>query len=434
MLSEMSRVLFHPIGRIALCLQVLAASSCERAGQAPPASPVAHDGPSAVASASVAAAPTDSMAARLDPVLEAAVKERRVVGAVLLVLRDGRLVYHRAVGQADREHDVPMREDALFRYASVSKPFVAIAALSLFEKGVLGLDDPVTRFLPDFRPRLAEGSTPAISIRQLLTHTSGLGYVFKEPQDGPYHRAGVSDGLDAPGRSFEDNARRLLSVPLKAAPGSAFHYSLSTDVLGEVIARAGGAPLPAMVARLVTRPLGLQTVGFRVADPARLATPYADGRDGPVRMVDGQGVPLGPSVVAFAPSRAFDAASYPSGGAGMVGTASEAAALLESMRLGGGSVLRAETAEKLFQDQLAGADPTDLGPGVSFGFASAIVVDPARAHSCMNAGTLRWGGAYGHTWFVDRKAKLTVVLMTNTAFEGMAGKLPRSVEHAVYGC
>ncbi len=109
-----------------------------------------------------------------------------------------------AVGWADRERRLPLREDALFRYASVTKPFVATAALVLVRRGALSLDDPVDRYLPDFRPRLPDGSTPPISIRHLLTHTSGLGYSFAEPDGGPYHEAGVSDGLDAPGLAFEE--------------------------------------------------------------------------------------------------------------------------------------------------------------------------------------------------------------------------------------
>lgn len=375
----------------------------------------------------------DALARRLDATLEAALRERRVVGAVVLVARDGRLVYRRAVGLADRERATPMREDTVFRYASITKPFVATAALTLVERGALRLDDPVTRFLPELQPRLDDGTTPTITVRQLLTHTSGLGYTFTEAEDGPYHRAGVSDGLNAPGRSFEDNARRLASVPLRARPGTTFHYSLSTDVLGEVVARAFGRPLPQAVAQLVTEPLGLRDSAFVATDAGRIATAYADGPDGPVRMEDGHRVPFAGSAIDFAPSRAFDPRSYPSGGAGMVGTAHDVLVLLEALRQGGRGLLSPDGARRALSNQLGSADASELGEGVGFGFLGSVIVDPARAHSVASPGTIRWGGAYGHTWFVDPSARLTVVLMTNTTLEGMAGRLSRDVEHAVYG-
>jgi len=242
-------------------------------------------------------------------------------------------VVHRARGHADREANRAMREDDVFRLASVSKPFVSAAAMALVESGALSLEDPVTKWLPDFRPKLADGRTPVITVRQLLTHTSGLGYAFLEPGGkGPYHSANVSDGLDQPGLSFVENARRLTSVPLLSEPGTAFHYSLSIDVLGEIVARAGHGTLPEVVAKLVTRPLSINDTGFTVADPSRLTAAYADGQSEPLRMKDGQFVPLGPAGATFAPSRALTASSYASGGAGMDGTASDVLKLLETLR------------------------------------------------------------------------------------------------------
>lgn len=257
---------------------------------------------------------------------------------------------------------------------------------------------------------------------------------FTEAEDGPYHRVGVSDGLDEPGRTFEENARRLASVPLRALPGAAFHYSLSTDVLGEIIARAGGSTLPQVVSRIVTGPLGLKDTGFVVTDPHRLAAAYANGKHGPVRMQDGYQVAFGASTISFAPSRVFEPHSYPSGGAGMVGTAHDVLTFLEAVRTGGRGVVSPNTAHAATQDQLGRADAVELGPGVGFGFIGSVIRDPARAGSCAHPGTVRWGGAYGHTWFVDPTDKLTVVLLTNTTLEGMNGRLTQDLEHAVYGC
>ena len=114
------------------------------------------------------------LAASVDRALDAGIASRRIVGAVIRVTLDGRAVYTRAGGFADREAETQLREDAIFRLASVSKPMVAATALALVERGKLSLDDTVARFLPDFRPKLADGRTPDILIRHLLTHTGGF--------------------------------------------------------------------------------------------------------------------------------------------------------------------------------------------------------------------------------------------------------------------
>jgi CubicO group peptidase (beta-lactamase class C family) len=195
---------------------------------------------------------------------------------VIFVARDGEIVYHRAAGFADREARKPMREDAVFRLSSLTKPFATTAALSLIEKHLLGLDDPVTKWVPEFRPKLPDGREPVITIRQLFTHTAGLTYGFFEPENGAYHRAKVSDGMDQPGLDLDENLRRLASVPLVFPPGTAWGYSLATDLLGKVIGRAVGAPLPEVVRRTVTEPLQLLDTDFVIRDRARLVTPYAD--------------------------------------------------------------------------------------------------------------------------------------------------------------
>lgn len=167
-----------------------------------------------------------ALAERTAMALEAAVREKRIVGGVLRVACEGALVAHHAVGLADRESRRPMTENTPFRLASFTKPIVAVTALDLISRGVFSLDDAVTRWLPDFAPTF-EGLPAKITIRHLLTHTSGLSYGFLEQQDGPYHRAKVSDALDAPGLSLEENLRRLATVPLAFRPGSAFLYSLA---------------------------------------------------------------------------------------------------------------------------------------------------------------------------------------------------------------
>ena len=168
----------------------------------------------------------------------------RVVGAVVVVAQSGDIVYQRAAGFADRETRKSMQLNTIFRFASLTRPIVSAAALALVDQAKLGLDDPVTKWIPDFRPSLLDCREPVITVRQLLTHTAGLSYGYSEPEDGPYHQANVSDGLDGPGLSLTENLRRLASVPLVSEPGSSFQYSVASDVLGEVLARVQNASLP----------------------------------------------------------------------------------------------------------------------------------------------------------------------------------------------
>jgi len=370
--------------------------------------------------------------ARIDAAIDKALADRRIVGAVVLVAQGGDIVHRRAAGHLDREAGVAMREDAIFRLASITKPIVAAAILRLVEEGRLDLDAPVTAWLPDFRPALPDGTVPDIRLRHLLTHTSGLSYGFLEPADSAYHRLKVSDGLDQPGLSLHDNLSRLAAVPLAFAPGTGWRYSLGLDVLGGVLERVEGRGLADIVRDRVTAPLGLADTGFAVRDAGRLAKPYADGTPEPVAMTDGMRVPFFDTVATFAPSRILDAASYPSGGAGMAGTAGDVLTFLEAIRTGGAPILRAETVGRMASDQV-GPEAETQGPGWGFGHGWAVLVDPAPTGTPQAAGTLQWGGAYGHSWFVDRANALTVVALTNTAFEGMSGAFPAEIRDAVYG-
>lgn len=380
----------------------------------------------------VAVAPDAALKARLDPVIDRAIAEHRLVGTVVLVARDGKVVYRRAAGLADREAERPMREDAVFRFSSVTKPFVSAAAMRLVEQGKLRLDDPVTKYLPDFRPKLADGTEPAITIRQLLNHTSGLSYGLAEPASHPYHTLGVSDGLDRSGITLDENLHRLAKAPLGFPPGSAWRYSLAIDVLGGVMEKAAGAPLSQVVTDTVTKPLGLADTGFVARDPARLAVAYVNAQPVPTRMTENMEVSLGATAVRFAPSRATDKTAFPSGGAGMVGTAGDVLTFLETLRTGGAPILEPATVATMMKDQV-GVQAATQGPGWGFGYGWAVLDDPAAAKTPQGAGTIQWGGVYGHSWFVDPKNRLTVVALTNTAFEGMNGAFTTQLRDAVYG-
>lgn len=370
--------------------------------------------------------------ARLDAVIDRAIAEKRIVGTVVIVMQDGAVVYQRAAGFADRDARTPMRSDTIFRLASISKPVVSAALMRLVEEGRLSLDDPVTRWLPDFQPHMPDGTTPVITLRQLLTHSSGLSYRFIEPAGSAYDRLNVSDGLDQPGLGLAENLERLEQAPLVYAPGTSWRYSLGIDVLGGVIAKASGKSLPETVAETVTKPLGMIDTGFSVTDLERLAIPYADGTPQPEEITDGMAVPLGDGVVRFAPGRALDPSSYPSGGGGMVGTAGDIVRFLEAVRTGGGPILAPSTVADMMTDHIGPSAQTQ-GPGWGFGYGWAVLDDPEVGHTPQAKGTIQWGGAYGHSWFVDPVHRLTVVALTNTTFEGMSGAFPGEVRDAVYG-
>ncbi|MFL5308557.1 MAG: serine hydrolase domain-containing protein [Polyangia bacterium] len=369
---------------------------------------------------------------RIDAVLEEAVDSRRIVGAAIVVLRAGEPVYRRALGWADREADVPMSASHVFRLASVTKPIVTLAALRLVDMGRLRLDEPVTTYLPDFRPRFAGGDSPVITIAHLLTHTAGLSYQHFERPDGPYHRAGVSDGLDEPGLAMEEELRRIVRAGLAFAPGTQWAYSVALDVVGAVIERVLSQPLPTAVRELVTEPLLMVDTGFSAPAAARLVTPYADGSP-PRRMRDPDVVPfMGMAGIRFSPRRVFDPRSFPSGGAGMNGTADDIARLLEVVRTGPKGLLTPGTARAMMTNQV-GDLPVVLGPGWGFGFGGAVLVDPRAAATPQPPGTWSWGGAWGHSWFVDPASELVVVALTNTAVEGLSGRFPTDLRDAVYG-
>ena len=372
---------------------------------------------------------------RVQAAVQRALDDRRLVGAVVFVARDGELIYRQAAGLADRESGTPMTLDTVFRLASVSKPIVSAAAMVLVAQGRLDLDEGVDRWLPEFRPRLPDGRPARITARQLLSHTSGLGYRFLEADaNGLYAQAHVSDGMDVSSISLEENLRRIASVPLLYAPGTAWAYSLAIDVVGALIERVQGAPLDEAVRQLVTGPLGMADTGFVARDVQRVATAYVSDVPQPHRLVEGETVPVfeGTVGIRYSPTRIFDAHAFHSGGGGMAGTAGDFLRLLEALRKGRGALLPSEVVDEMSRVQ-AGALDLPAAPGFGFGLGFSVLYDPRVAASPESEGTWRWGGAYGHSWFVDREQGLSVVAFTNTLYEGMYGRFVTDLRDAVYG-
>ena len=376
-----------------------------------------------------------AMKNRLDAVIDGAVNQEKIVGATIIVAQDGRIIYRRTAGYNDREAKKLLRESDVFRLASLTKLIVSTAALVLVDEGKLRLDDPVTKYLPDFRPKLADGREPVITVRQLMTHTAGLTYKGFEKADGAYHRLNTSDGIDGVDVSLEENLRRIAAAPLLYEPGTSWGYSVATDVLGAVVAKAGGASLPEVVRLKVTAPLKMKDTGFTAKNPARLVIPYGDGAERPVRMTEPFSLPYGSGQILYSPRKATEANAFPSGGAGMVSTIDDYYLLLEVLRKGGAPILKPATARLISENAIGdipvNAYPTPAAWGWSLGLS--ILKDPLAAKTPQSAGTWAWSGAYGHFYFVDPREKLTVICLTDTAIAGMVGEFPTALVRAVYG-
>jgi CubicO group peptidase (beta-lactamase class C family) len=311
----------------------------------------------------------------------------------------------------------------------VTKPFVAAAALAMSERGLFGLDDRVRDYLPWFQPRTSSGGEAFITIRHLITHTSGLTY-DASLETLPDDRA-VSQGLGPTDLSLEANFSRLNAVPLAFEPGTGWAYSTAIDILGGVLAAVDGGSLQDAVARYVGAPLGILDARFDVSDPARLAVAYADSSSGPQRMPDpwvAEGSDGWQAI--FSPGRIFNPKAFQSGGAGMAGTAKEVLTLLETVRTGGGALFSADLANAALSNQIG---DLEANPGYRFGFLGAIVADPVAAQTALPIGAIQWGGVYGNTWFIDPARRLTVVSLTNNALEGCMGAYPEMLRSAVTG-
>ena len=289
-----------------------------------------------------------------------------------------------------------MQENCIFLLSSVAKPIVTAAALRLVEDGRMSLGDSVRRWLPEFKPRLADGRVPEITIHHLLTHSAGLSYVFMEPTDGPYHRLRISSGFDRTDANLDEIVRRIAAAPLSYEPGAGWGYSMAIDVLGAVIEKAALQPLPQAVAELVLNPLDMRDTGFAIVDTRRLVVHYADAQPEPRRLADDDHVNFFERPVAFSPVRLLDPRAFPSGGAGMAGTASDVLKFLETLRAGG--LLQPQTRSTMFKVQAPTREQAE-GPGWEFGFGGAVLVDPKagarrrRRGRCSGTGPMATNGS-----------------------------------------
>jgi CubicO group peptidase (beta-lactamase class C family) len=361
---------------------------------------------------------------RLGAYMRTSVDSQWVAGAVALVLRDGEVVFERAVGWADREARRAMTADAIFRIASQTKALTSVAILQLVEEGRIAIDDPVSRWIPSFerttvasRADSGRTSVPArrrITIFDLLTHTAGISYGTEAHVAARYRAAGLGPAAghgwytadkDEPICTTVD---RLGALPFVEQPGERYVYGYNTDILGCVVERASGLPLDRYLAERITGPLGMRDTEFFVPreKAARLTAVYRSDSTGRAVRADtgarGQGHYLS------GPRRSF------AGGAGLTSTARDYARFLEALRLGGAidgvRILSPRSVELMRTNQVGTRYSAD-GIGFGLGFAT---VDRLGADGYASVGSFSWGGAYATTYSVDPAERLVLVLMTQT--------------------
>ncbi|GFM80304.1 esterase [Pseudomonas cichorii] len=370
---------------------------------------------------------------RLAEVWHGVVDQGSIVGGVLLVAQEGEIRYASARGWADRESRIAIKRDTRFRLASLTKLLTSVTALRLCELGVLSLEAPVTAWLKDFRPQLADGREPEITLQHLLSHTAGLSYGFEQPPGNAYALAGVSDGLDLVVMGLQQNLQRLASVPLLFEPGTGWGYSLATDVVGAVIEQATGLALPQAVARWVTEPLGMSATGFSPDNGQLLASAYKDGVCGPQPVGNHDVLVLDSGHACLSSSRAYEPEAYASGGAGMLGSADDYLRLLECLRLGGSPLLSAASTASLLGNAIGDIGLAGRGAGWKFGLGPVVLADPELARHPQGAGTWSWCGLYGCHYWVDPQAGISMVALTNTAVAGAWGAFADGLVEAIYG-
>jgi len=363
-----------------------------------------------------------SLQSKIDAAIDAALVNR-IVGCVVLVNQNGKEVYARTAGLADREAGRKLERNAIFRLASVTKPIVATATLKMMEAGLLQLDDPVSKYLPYFTPASPDGVVRPITIRQLLSHSSGLSYETT-PKD-------VAPGMSGPYISLEENLRRLARAPLVFAPGTGWAYGTSIDVVGGIIAAINNSTLEAAVNKYAAGPLGMVDWRFTPTDATRVTANYFNGEMPVPSIVPPARITMeNKQTLAWEVDRIFRADAPQSGGGGSCGTADDVMKMLEVYN--GGSHLKPSTVEEAFTNQIGTLPRRETDAGKRFTVLGAMIDDPKAARSPCPVGTLDWGGAWGHNWIIDRTNKLSIAVMTNTAPEGCNGPFREEVRDAVY--
>ena len=354
---------------------------------------------------------------RLTRALQSYVDTNRIPGAVAMVLRNGAVVYHQAVGKLDIEAGVPMERDAIFRIASQTKALVSVAIMMLQEDGVILISDPVSQHIPSFASTtVAEPSNNGykvvavrrpITIRDLLTHTAGIGY-GSGPGDDSWQAEEITGWYFAHREEpIRQTVDRMAALPFQAQPGTRFVYGYNTDILGAIVEAVSGMTLEGFLNERILEPLGMHDTHFYLpAEKAsRLATVYnltdnlARAPAGPGMQTQGEYVD-GPRV------------SF-SGGAGLLSTSRDYSRFLQ-MLLNGGQLEGAQVLSPSSVNLMTQNHTADLygAPGMGFGLGFSVRLDVGAAGVPGSEGGYGWGGAYHSTYWVDPVEDLITLYFT----------------------
>lgn len=354
---------------------------------------------------------------RVQTVLQRYIDRGEIAGSVALVARHGKIAHFQAQGVMDLATKQPMRTDAIFRLASMTKPVTSIAVMMLQEEGAFLLDDPVARFLPEFAEmKVAVANAPheraaagyrlepaarAITIRHLLTHTAGLASGTAGPTVEAYKALGTAR---KPGDTMADHVKRLAALPLNFQPGEHWEYGPATDVLGRLVEVVSGKTLEEFFQQRILGPLGMKDTAFYLPDDRlpRLASAYVK-KDGKLEKLT-------------APGPAQRGGRYFAGGGGLAGTAEDylrfAQMLLNGGELGGVRLVSRKTLEAMTANQI-GELPLwqDTYRGYGFGLGFRVRRELGQSQTLGSVGEFGWGGAYGTYFWVDAKEKMVGILM-----------------------
>ena len=385
----------------------------------------AHDAPRAFAQTFAPASPEEAgvsteRLARIDAALEAYVEEERLPGAALVIGRRGHVVYARAFGYRDREAEEPLEVTDLFRIASQTKAVISVGVMILQEKGRLLIDQDLGDFIPEFDSTTVAVSNedggfetvPAdrkITVRDLLTHTAGIGYGWG-PGTERWEEAGIVGWYFADrNEPIADTVERMGNLPMDAQPGEKFVYGYATDILGVVIERASGMPLDEFLRAEIIEPLGMVDTHFYVPPEKadRLTVVYSVTEENGMARAPDPGHMVGQGMYLDGPRKSF------SGGAGFVSTPGDYARFLEALRRGGTldgtRILSPKTVELMTVDHVHDAWQ---GDGGGFGLGFGITEEIGWSGLPGSPGTYAWGGAYHSTYWVDPAEELVVSYMT----------------------
>jgi CubicO group peptidase (beta-lactamase class C family) len=381
--------------------------------------------------------------ARIPRLLETQVAEGALPGALTLIWRHGQLAYKSMLGAIDLARATPMREDAIFRLYSMTKPVTAVALLMLLEEGRIALDDQVARFIPQFANlKLADGSPipRAITVLDLLRHTAGFTYGFhnRTPIDALYRARKIAE-MDTEG-GLAAMVQELEKLPLEYAPGEAWIYSVATDVVGYLVELVSGQGYADFVRERILKPLGMTDTDFYVPEDRRdrFATCYMF-KDGGLELFDDA-----------RKSSFFVPPKLESGGGGLVGTAADylrfCRMLLGKGSLDGVQFLSPKTVALMTANHLPGGkEIAELSPatdafnetgyrGIGFGLGLAVTLNPARVGIPGTVGEYSWGGMASTTFFVDPAEDMIVIFMTQVITDtARRVKLRRTLRTLVYG-